>query len=624
MELRDYLSLLKRWGWLLALGLVAGLLVGVLLTKTTAPVYRATTKMLILSSPQDTTTASDFSNLNNTELANTFSNLLTTNPVIKGTADQLGYPVSAKQISVLKVRDADMIEVNVEDSDPQHAAAIANTLVKVFIEQNRALQATRFATTEESLQAQLQDVQNQIANLQKVASDQSQENLQKQLSDVTNSIADIQAEIHTLQEEIVNINYNVALVPGVNALGQRGLVTPTPSLDQRLQLTHKQDRLLELQSLLSMYQRIYVDLQVNPTNNQAATPRNNDQMQSTLQLYNQIYSNILTNYETVRLARMRSSDNLVQVEEAVPPHTPVRPVLLTNLLMMGLVGLLLAGGTAFVRDNMDDTLRTPNDVTESLDLPILGYIGEYSTTSGQSPAQLPIVLAEPRSPIAEAFRSMRANLEFAASDHPIKTLLVTSPSVSEGKTSIAVNLAIVIAQAGKRVLLLDADLRRPQAHNHLGISNRIGLSDVLQGTASLQSVALSWKRGALSVITSGSLPSNPAELLGSQRMEDVLKELGELFDVVIIDGPPFILADAPMLSARTDGVLAVVRANHTHASAAAAMLDQLERAGARVIGVVLNGVRETETRTYYRKVKDYGKFSYENMEMIPSETKETK
>jgi capsular exopolysaccharide synthesis family protein len=280
----------------------------------------------------------------------------------------------------------------------------------------------------------------------------------------------------------------------------------------------------------------------------------------------------------------------------------------------GILGLFLSGGFAFTREYLDDTLRSPEEVAEILELPVLGYIGDMGNPRLKDNKQqrpVPYVLAQPRSPVTEAFRSLRANLEFVDLDLPIKTLLVSSSSISEGKTTIATNLAIVMSQLGRRVILIDADLRRPQVHKTLGISNVMGLSDVLRNHATIKDVAQSWGNSNLIVVTSGSLPPNPAEVLSSERMAEVMNELKNTSDMVIIDSPPSILADASVLAARADGVLLVVQSNKTQMNAAMAMIDQFKRVGARVVGVALNRINTKESYYYYGPLKDYNTYAYD-------------
>jgi polysaccharide biosynthesis transport protein len=227
-------------------------------------------------------------------------------------------------------------------------------------------------------------------------------------------------------------------------------------------------------------------------------------------------------------------------------------------------------------------------------------------------------LAAPRSPVTEAFRSLRANLEFTELDRPLKSLMLTSTTVSEGKTTIAVNLAVVMSQLGRKVILVDADLRRPRVHQVLGISNLAGLSDMLRNHATLQDVGHPWGNGNLIVITSGSLPPNPSEVLSSEKMMEILNELKTLADIVIIDSPPFLLADASVLAARSDGVLLVVQSNKTHLNAAMNMMEQLQRVGARIIGVALNRVNSNSVPYYYDDLKAYKSYAYDIERTQPS------
>jgi len=260
------------------------------------------------------------------------------------------------------------------------------------------------------------------------------------------------------------------------------------------------------------------------------------------------------------------------------------------------VGLMLAVGFVFLKEYLDDTLKTPEEIKDVLGLTTIGYIAQMKYDD-ESKEEL-YVARQPRSPVSEAFRTLRTNLEFAGVDEPIRTILVTSPGPGEGKTTIATNLAAIIAQGGKHVVLVDADLRRPRIHRVLGIPNRVGLSDVFRGHLDLKSAIHSFDGSeGVSVITSGSLPPNPSELLGSAKMIQILDELKEQTDVVVIDCPPPLVADAQVLAAKVDAVLLVVYPGHTHIDSAKATLEQLGRANAKVAGAVLN--RIPRERGYY-------------------------
>jgi capsular exopolysaccharide synthesis family protein len=266
------------------------------------------------------------------------------------------------------------------------------------------------------------------------------------------------------------------------------------------------------------------------------------------------------------------------------------------------VGLMLAAGIVFLVEYLDDTLKTPEDVERALGLPVLGFVAEMKYKNRS--AEEVYVSRQPRSPVSEAFRSLRTNLEFAAVQKPIRSLLVTSPGPAEGKTTVATNLAAIYSQASKRVVLVDGDMRRPHIHSMFGMSNRDGLSNLFRNGAAAHSVGRSKvDLPHLTIITSGSLPPNPAELLGSERMEQILKDLQAMADTVVIDTPPSLVADAGVLAAKVDAVLMVVQPGVTHAEAARVTLETFKRAGARVVGVVLN--RIPRNRNYY-----YGGYRY--------------
>jgi capsular exopolysaccharide synthesis family protein len=284
------------------------------------------------------------------------------------------------------------------------------------------------------------------------------------------------------------------------------------------------------------------------------------------------------------------------------------------LLSVG-IAFIIAAGAAYLLEYLDDTLKTPEDISHVLNLPVLGSLSEVKP--GQNEAEY--VEENPRSLIAESFRSLRTNLEFVAIDQPLDTILITSSGVSEGKTSVATNLAIVMAQGGKKVVLLDADMRNPSIHEALKISNSVGLSDLFRSNANAKMVTNEWKDGIL-VITAGKTPPNPTDLLGSKKMDAIINELKQMADVVIIDGPPFIVIDAAVLSAKVDGVLLIVRHAITRKGAARATMEQLKRSGARVLGVAINRIPRTG-ESYFGTYRYYDKYHSDGGEAPSSKSK---
>jgi capsular exopolysaccharide synthesis family protein len=204
-----------------------------------------------------------------------------------------------------------------------------------------------------------------------------------------------------------------------------------------------------------------------------------------------------------------------------------------------------------------------------------------------------ITISEPRSPISEAYRTLRTNLDFASLDRALKTLVVTSAGVGEGKSTTLANLAVVSAQAGRKVVLVDADLRRPTLHQIFGLGNETGLTTVMVDDTILADPPLQ-QTGVegLSVLTSGPLPPNPAELMGSRRMEEVVAALAERADQVFFDTPPVVaVTDAAVLSTKVDGVLLVISAGKTRREYARTAVQRLEQIKARLVGTVLTNVQ---------------------------------
>jgi succinoglycan biosynthesis transport protein ExoP len=301
----------------------------------------------------------------------------------------------------------------------------------------------------------------------------------------------------------------------------------------------------------------------------------------------------------------------VQVEPASVPTEPVRPKPLQNSLLAGVVGLLLSFGAVSLIEYMDDTLKTPEDVDFHLQLPVIGLIGEMKSPNGKGNEQAigKFVVENPLSPITEAFRDLRTNLDFAGVDKPLKTLLITSPNPEEGKTTIATNLAAVIAQGEKKVILVDADLRKPSIHKFLELPNSKGLSDLFRDQTMLSEVITSWADTSVEVITSGKIPPNPTELLTSVKMEKMLDELKGKANIVILDTPPGFVTDPIALSAKVDGVLIVISPGKTRIGSAQVLMEHLQRAGARVIGVVMNPISRHQSH-YYSKYHQYSSYYY--------------
>ena len=325
MELKQYLSIVRRWSWLLILGLILGASGGFFGSNYQTPVYQASTRLLVMRAPQEKT--SDYTYLSDQQLIQTYIQLVTTKPVLEAVSKELGYVVLSDQITVQQIRDTQVIQLTVEDENPDRSAAIANTLVAQLIRQNEILQSSRFASTETNLQEQIKQMETQIAAIQSLITETSDKNLQEQILDLQRKIEPLQAEKNQLEQEIV------ALEPAVN-------------LTRKTAIAEKQGRISEIEPLLNLYQEIYSNLVVlgKPMDTAGSDTIRLTQLQQTLDLYQGIYVNLLNSLELLRLARLQNTPNIVQIEAATVPLAPIRPRRIQNTLLAGAVGLDACGG----------------------------------------------------------------------------------------------------------------------------------------------------------------------------------------------------------------------------------------------------------------------------------------
>jgi non-specific protein-tyrosine kinase len=542
IDLRQYLALALDWAWLFILAAIVAGAAAYLVSARMTPIFAANTTLLVDEAPQARST-DYYSIITSERLTGTYAKMILTQPVLDEVSQELGIGrISAGSIKVTPVRDTTLINITVEHPDPILAAGIANSLVKVFAQNVVDLQAARYASSKTNLEAQVKDMEVQV------------------------------------QETSAQIT-------------------------------------------------------------KAADAAEKASLETKLAQYRSIYSSLLLSLEEVRMAEAQATSNVIQVEPAVVQETPVRPKTTQNALLAAVVGLLLAVGVVFGLDALDDTVKNPEELSRRVSLPILGVIAHHETEPGEL-----ISIKQPRSPVTEAFRSLRTNVRYSGVDAPLRKLMVTSPTPVEGKTTISANLAVVLAQGGQRVTLVDADLRRPMVHKTFGAPNGGGLSglfleatkgqvvpaeppdqqdtsaeDFLEtsGIAVLHRAVLAAAQGlvevrdtllrgellpgapeSLSVLTAGSLPPNPSELLGSQKMREILGELIDANEVIVVDTPPVMaVTDAAVLAGQMDGVLLVFRPGKTKMTAMVQAVEQLRRVNARLIGLVANDV-EIERRGY--------------------------
>lgn len=542
----EYANLLWHWSWLLILFAVIAGGGAYYYSSLQTPQYQARALAMINVAPSSQEYMSIYYGQ---QLAESYSQIMVTHPVQEAVAARLGLESLTGSIKVSPIENTQLMDVIVTDTDPIRAALIANTLIEVFSEQIQADQASRY--------------------------DESKQNLKSQLDVLDEQIQNTSADLAIIGQEIQDINTNLTSLRQQSTL----LFTPEELIAQNNKISQAET---DLQTKLSQ---------------QA-------QLQTVLQNYRTSYSILLQSYESIRLAESQSSSGILLKDPAVASSIPVQPQPIRSALLSAVVGLFIAVGIVFLKEFLDDSLRDPQEFSRRWGIPIIGMITSFNTGNGYEM----ITAEEPRAPVSEAFRSLRTNIQFASVASPIHTLVVTSPSPSEGKTLVAGNLACVVAQGGHKVVVVDSDMRRPRVHQLFQLKNRLGLADqFLRPQNDLKDTLQPTGVKNLYALTSGSLPPNPSELLGSQRMIDIIHSLENQFDLVILDAPPsLVVTDANVLANRVDGVLLVIKPSISKRAEITQALEQLIQVKANIIGIVINGVNVKSSRykpyhRYYRK-----------------------
>jgi len=320
-----------------------------------------------------------------------------------------------------------------------------------------------------------------------------------------------------------------------------------------------------------------------------------------------LYMMMKEKYEESRITRAGQIGKIRIVDPAVPPEFPISPKKKLNLILATLVGLGLGIGVVFFLEYLDNSVRTVEDV-ERLQLPLLGSIPDIEPEKqnglwralpkkkgsedevGRLATRL-VTHLKPKSPYSEAYRSLRTQIQYARSEKPVQTILVSSPGPGEGKSTSVTNLAITMAQMGSKTILVDSDLRRPVLHSLFDLKRDVGLSNYLVGRAEIEEVIRPTSVDNLYLISCGILPPNPSELLGSKRMQELIQQLKNEYDYVLFDSPPLIaVTDAVVMAPWVDGVVLVLRSGKTDRDAAVRAFELLRNVKANVLGTLLNDV----------------------------------
>jgi len=310
------------------------------------------------------------------------------------------------------------------------------------------------------------------------------------------------------------------------------------------------------------------------------------QIEARLAEYKQLYADLVSSFEEVRMAEAETTTNVIVSDPAVyVERVGLTPIVSSILGVIAGISLAIVG--VIVIDVLDDSIKEPEQIQQKFNIPVLGTITKYKITKGKVISQ-----DQPRSPTTESYRSLRTNLLYASQEKKLRRIVVTSPVPNEGKTTIASNLGVVMAQVGKKVAVIDADFRVPALHANFGLENNHGLSQLFNvDLENIDEYTQTSQVQGLTIITSGPLPYDPTELLASDKMINILDRLNMDNQVVIIDTPPVLnVSESSALAAEMDGVIIVVKAGSTNMDLLKQTIDQLRGVRAEIVGIVLNHV----------------------------------
>lgn len=582
------------------------------------------------------------------------------------------------RMTVTQAEGTRMVQIAVEDGDPERAAVLANTIADAYIERTTQERLASTVTAIEYLSQQLDSINHRLHDSENALHEFKDEHnvLSVSLEDQQNTLA---ADLTRYTQALSSARILRAEVSARLAGLRRANVDDPMSVHHRLvdesaavQSLRRQHEgaQAELDELLARYGESWHDVQrvrarlgrieadmrreidglVRSVEAELVEIRSREaQYQAQLEQLEQqglalnlreieynrltreqennakLYSLLLERTAETNMTRALKISQVRMVDRALPPELHIRPRMRLNLPVGAAIGLLLGFGLAFVLSRLDRSIRSAEDA-EALGLTVLGVLpriaaggdkgGYYARRPPRAGPVRPdqrdlVVHTHPMSAIAENIRTLRTNLTFMSADRPFETLVVTSPNPLEGKTTVAISLAIAMAQSGKRVLLIDTDLRRPRVHRAFSMSSRVGATSVLVGEAEFSAAVQESVVPRLSVLPAGPIPPNPSELLHTARFKELIELGRETYDRVILDSPPLrVVTDAAVIGPQVDGVLVVVRGRSTTRDALSAVLRQLRDINANVAGGVVNDLDDSERGIgsggyYYRANKGY-------------------
>jgi capsular exopolysaccharide synthesis family protein len=512
MELRKYFEIIWKWWWLVLLSVLIASASSYYASKRATPLFRSKTTLMVGRSIQNPDPNS--TELYTTEqLASTYVQMVTREPVLKGAVESLGWDINweqiAPEVTANVVPQTQLIEIYATDSDPYTAKVLADTVAQQLI---------------------------------KISPSGANQVSQEQLTFIQAQLADLQEKINSAKQEVTNLN---------------------AELDASNSAREIQD------------------------------------LQNQINIWDTKISNWQSTYaELLKSIQGGDVNALNIVEEGTVPTAPFSPNIRMNVLLAAAIGLVLSVSGIFTIEYLDDTIQGTLDTQRILNLPTLAKIGRINGSKNDNKL---IALENPRSPDVDSFRMLRINLQSISNWQSLRTILFTSAEPSVGKSVTISNLAIVMAQFGKRVILVESDLRKPVIHSLFGIANENGLKDLIEksGLTTWWGCLKTTKIKNLLILPAGTGPISSVEALGSERMKSIVDELSTLADVILFDSPPALMfSDAFLMGKLVNGVVIVSKAGRTRIELLKRVVNDLRLAGINLLGVVVQNRKNSEFYGY--------------------------
>ncbi|MCJ7810123.1 MAG: polysaccharide biosynthesis tyrosine autokinase, partial [Desulfobulbaceae bacterium] len=558
------------------------------------------------------------------------------------------------RIRVEPIRNSRLVDVSVEAIDPKMAAKMANELVRAYIDQNLEAKLVAAKDAVQWLGDRIQEERRKVETAEVAlltykekfqiitdfSSDAEQITAQKlaQLNSQVVNAESFRVEAETRYNQAVALDDTPDMLDSIPEVLKNELVQEIKKMEVNLynrmsELSKKYGkRHPQMQAIESELEDLQkrkvqeVKRVVNSLRNEyrlavakeeslkkALEKQKNESLemnkkavqygvlQRQAESARQMYEMLIKRFKETSLTEEMKTGNIRIVDRAETPIKPVKPKKRLNLLLGLVVGLTLGIGLAFFLEYLDNTIKLPDEVRDYLKIPYLGPVPAFAKAKNRDgiPSDL-VTLHSPKSTASESFRGIRTGVLFSSADKPPQVILVSSSGPGEGKTVCASNLAVAMAQSGSRVVLLDCDMRRPRLHKMFNISREVGVSNVLVGSSTLAEAMVVDAVPNLDVIPCGPIPPNPSEMIGSNKMKDLIETLRKDYTRIIIDSPPVTaVTDSAILAQAADGLILVIRAGDTPRQIVLNGVSHLKAMNAPILGAVLNGVNTGKDSYYY-------------------------